>query len=266
VLTAYSHTQDVFDQSYETLLTDVTSLLAHYVVILERHTVDPDEDRLELEFEVTDPSYTLYALTDRTESTIRLDSILKRSDKTVQILVTVLDGDATAVRDQAVGVTAITAADWFGDPDDEQLVLTVKKPFFGSLAGKYGGELVESVADGDSARARIEFPNDVAAQPLIEALTTQYTDVTLRSRRQATGDHPQESLDPADVLTDRQYEVLQAAYHGGYYETPRGITGEELATSFDISGPVIHEHLQAAHRSLLDALFETTASGIESSS
>jgi predicted DNA binding protein len=49
---------------------------------------------------------------------------------------------------------------------------------------------------------------------------------------------------------------LNAAYHGGYYETPRSVTGEDLADTFDISGPAVSKHLQAAHRKVLGAFLD----------
>jgi predicted DNA binding protein len=33
------------------------------------------------------------------------------------------------------------------------------------------------------------------------------------------------------------------------------VTGEDLAESFDISSPAVYNHLQAAHRTLLETVF-----------
>lgn len=57
-------------------------------------------------------------------------------------------------------------------------------------------------------------------------------------------------------LTDRQRELLQAAFEAGYYSWPRECTGEELAETFDISSATFSEHIHAAERNLLCALFD----------
>ncbi|WP_436909545.1 bacterio-opsin activator domain-containing protein [Halosimplex marinum] len=57
-------------------------------------------------------------------------------------------------------------------------------------------------------------------------------------------------------LTDRQLEVLVTAYRAGYFERPRETTGAEVAAGLDISPSTFSQHLRAAQRKLLGALFE----------
>jgi HTH-type transcriptional regulator, bacterioopsin transcriptional activator and related proteins len=57
-------------------------------------------------------------------------------------------------------------------------------------------------------------------------------------------------------LTDRQRTALMAAYHGGYFDWPRGSTGKELAESLDISAPTLHKHLRLAEKKFLSTVFE----------
>lgn len=53
-------------------------------------------------------------------------------------------------------------------------------------------------------------------------------------------------------LTDRQLEVLQAAYDGGYFERPRRVNATELAAELEITQSTFTEHLVAAQRKLLE--------------
>lgn len=62
-----------------------------------------------------------------------------------------------------------------------------------------------------------------------------------------------------DRLTDRQRNALQMAYYGGYFESPRDSTAEELAETIGISSPTLHHHLRAGQRKLLDAFFDDDA-------
>jgi predicted DNA binding protein len=56
------------------------------------------------------------------------------------------------------------------------------------------------------------------------------------------------------MLTDRQREVVEIAYHSGFFEWPRDSTGEEIAETLGVSPPTVHKHLRAAERKLLAAI------------
>ena len=60
-------------------------------------------------------------------------------------------------------------------------------------------------------------------------------------------------------LTDRQREVLRAAYDAGYYEWPRECTGADVAEDLGITSATFSEHIHAAERKLLGLLFDTGA-------
>jgi predicted DNA binding protein len=61
--------------------------------------------------------------------------------------------------------------------------------------------------------------------------------------------------DRAAELTERQRAVVTHALRAGYYEWPREVKSEELASQLGISRATLHEHLRKAERQLLsDAL------------
>ncbi|MFC7028414.1 helix-turn-helix domain-containing protein [Halomicroarcula sp. GCM10025710] len=49
--------------------------------------------------------------------------------------------------------------------------------------------------------------------------------------------------------------MLTAAFHAGFFEWPRDVTGEDLAASLDVSPPTVHQHLRKAQRKVFAALF-----------
>ena len=52
-------------------------------------------------------------------------------------------------------------------------------------------------------------------------------------------------------LTERQRSVIVRAIKSGYYEWPREVKSEELASELGISRATLHEHLRKAERTLL---------------
>ncbi|MFB6201381.1 MAG: helix-turn-helix domain-containing protein [Halorhabdus sp.] len=77
-------------------------------------------------------------------------------------------------------------------------------------------------------------------------LDTSGTDASLEQLR---GYRAKEN--PLDALTDRQREVLEAAFERGYYDVPRKASVQEIATQFELDDSTVAEHLQRAERNLL---------------
>jgi predicted DNA binding protein len=57
-------------------------------------------------------------------------------------------------------------------------------------------------------------------------------------------------------LTERQREVLTAAYDAGYFDHPKGANAGEVAESLDIDRSTFSEHMAAAQRKLLSTLLD----------
>ncbi len=257
VLTVYAEQEAAFNEIFEDLLTDSASLLVNHAQVLDQRRFESSDEFVDLEFEISDPNCLLHTLAVQTDSTLRLDTVAETTDTAARVLVTVLAGDAERVHDEATELTDITEAAWFGKTDHQQLVLTVQKPFLASDVRKHSGRLVDLVADGTVAKVRIEIPAGVSERPVLETLTNHFDGIDLVSKQQTLSTDRREMQPPERLLTDRQFQILKAAYYGGYYETPREITGEELADNFDISSPVVYDHLQSSHRALLKSVFES---------
>lgn len=105
-----------------------------------------------------------------------------------------------------------------------------------------------------------EIPPQHDPPTVIEAFLEEISGAELARKRETDSITPiftrsalQEVLD--STLTDRQFELLRAAFEAGYYDWPRKCTGEELAAEFDIASATFSEHIHAAERKLLTVLF-----------
>ncbi|MFT4963543.1 MAG: putative DNA binding protein [Halobacteriales archaeon] len=104
------------------------------------------------------------------------------------------------------------------------------------------------------------FATDVETiRSIVGDLREAHDGVRLRRlTRSAEGedDHTTTIID-LGALTDRQREVLDAAYEHGYFEHPRGGSAADVADALDIAVPTFTEHLAAAQRNLLEELLHT---------
>lgn len=77
----------------------------------------------------------------------------------------------------------------------------------------------------------------------IENLSLQFRVVRIRGYTGTRG-----SL---DMLTQRQQEIIQLAFDGGYYNVPQQTSIKELAAALDLDKSTVWEHLQRAEQKLL---------------
>jgi len=122
--------------------------------------------------------------------------------------------------------------------------------------------------EGTEGTGRIvaEVPPRCDAASVVETFLEDFSSADLASKRE------KESVTPlftrsafAQVLrmclTDRQREVVEAAFEAGYYDWPREATGGEVAAELGISSATFSEHVHAAERKLLTVVFESPRSG-----
>ena len=255
VLSVYSSVEGAFDQTYTDLVRNVGSLLVSYSVTLDTRYADSNETYTVLEFDLADPAYPFQELAAATDSRIQFDTVVETTETEMKLFITVLDGDPDAVRNQASSVSSITAVEWVGETT-RQLTATVKKPFLASVVGRHGARLHHAVSDSDGTTCRVKLLGHASTRPVVDSLLSEYRDISLVAQRQEPQTDVVDVPQVQDVLTDRQFEVLQAAFYSGYYDTPKNATGEDLAAHFGISSAAVYKHLQAGQRQILEAIFE----------
>lgn len=137
-------------------------------------------------------------------------------------------------------------------------VRTPRVPLVETLTA-HGGN-VRSLRFDDGVRVVAEFPHGTDVRAVLEAAREEHPDVELVSQRSREPDQSagQYRTTVASQLTERQRDVLEAAYSAGYFEWSRESTGEEVADSMGVSSATFHQHLRAAQRKLLEELLEGT--------
>ncbi|MFC6989792.1 bacterio-opsin activator domain-containing protein [Haloplanus sp. GCM10025708] len=144
--------------------------------------------------------------------------------------------------------------------DDEYILkLILRRSIFETLARNQIPLQSLAVTDG-TARFAVTVPPDRSPEQIVTILETRYPAITLESKRTRKIAAPfitqtafQAVVD--EQLTSRQLDALHLAYEFGYFERPQQATQSELAEKMDISSSTFGQHLHAALRKLLAALF-----------
>ena len=106
----------------------------------------------------------------------------------------------------------------------------------------------------------MDVSEGVDARRVRQLLVERFGDVELTSKhtREGTSEHGFYAS-VLDQLTDRQLEVLETAYYSGYFESPRGCTGEDVADSLGISPQAFYQHVRTVQRKFFAALVDDHA-------
>lgn len=126
-----------------------------------------------------------------------------------------------------------------------------------------GGRIEEVNFEDNSVTIRVDVPGNTDVRDVVELVKEHYPEAELASTHRIEQSELRLDYDdasPMSTLTDRQRDIISAAYFNGYYEKPRQITGDELAAEFDIAGATLNEHLRSAEQKIFDELFSDSTS------
>jgi predicted DNA binding protein len=124
---------------------------------------------------------------------------------------------------------------------------------------EHGATVRDATAEDGRVRVVADLPEGADVRPVADGFRAAFADARLASKESVPrSPRSEDSLREgvADRFTDRQWAALSAAYHGGYFDWPRGSTAEEVADAMGVSSPTFHNHLRKAERALLETLFE----------
>ncbi|WP_306053072.1 bacterio-opsin activator domain-containing protein [Natronococcus wangiae] len=145
--------------------------------------------------------------------------------------------------------------------------LTITSPPMFSVVAAHGGYVESAAINGGDYTMTIHLPKSTDVRAVTEAIQSVYPKATNIARRQVRPSN--ESIAQIQdhlygVLTERQRTVLETAYYAGFFNWPRNSSGEDVATTLEITPATFHEHLRSAQQKIVEAVFnepDTTRGG-----
>ncbi|WP_331234808.1 bacterio-opsin activator domain-containing protein [Natronorarus salvus] len=217
------------------------------------------DSRTEVVFGVSDPSLLYVRLATETRGRIDHRGTVVRSDGTDLLFVTVSGVDGDRLRSALESDPAVESVRIIADDGEELLVeLSVERSFVHQVTD-HGGRVRSFSAEGGRGTLTIELPTGSDVRAFADTFVERHPSAELLGRRDLeTGLRSRSSRrsEPVGDLTDRQFEILQAAYHAGFFDSPRRHTGTEIAEQLGIDQSTFHRTIRTAQRSVFDALLD----------
>lgn len=262
ILTVYATRPDAFSEREQEGLETLGVATAFVINATRQRNLLLSDTVVELSFRVGDPDAFLPAASAQLECELVVEGIVPLDEASFLCYARVEDGDPDGLlelADHRSGVDAgrvvhEASADHGGlveialSGGSPIVVLADRAATVRSAAFDRGRGVIDAeVAPDEDVRAIVDAVGE--AFPESELLSK-----VERERSVETAQEFRSSLH--DRLTDRQRNALRTAYHGGYFESPRDSTAEELAETLGVSSPTLHYHLRAAEKKLLEAFFD----------
>jgi hypothetical protein len=220
---------------------------------------------VELTFRVSDAEDLFVASSARHDCSLSIEGLVPLAEGAVLCYVAVDGADPEDVLATAAGRAPVGDGRLVHETTDEEsapggllaLTVTGASPLLSVI--ERGGNVRTATFEDGVGRLVAEVAPDEELRGFVEAVGGAFpgTELLAKRERQRAVETVREFRSSLhDRLTDRQRTALRVAYHGGYFESPRDSTAEELADWLGISSPTLHYHLRAAQRKLLDAFLD----------
>lgn len=214
----------------------------------------------EVVFQTTDDTAFLARASATLDCQIDLSSTVTVTDDASRLYLSVTDAKPQGIADVVDGFSGVSDLRLI-ETDEERCSVSVQVTDGSAVQTltEHGATVRDATATDGRIRVIADLPEGTDVRPVADGFRRAFADARLASKESvARSPRTETSLRDGvkDRFTDRQWTALSAAYHGGYFDWPRGSTAEEVADAMDVSSPTFHNHLRKAQRALLDELFE----------
>lgn len=260
VLEIYSGQLDSFGDESAEILTELGETIGHAINSINRKDALMSDRVIQLEFDVQDENDFWARSARRLESTLDIQAFIPQDEGTYRTFVAIEENSPGGFIDAAEASTIVNDVSLISNQTGESLYeCVVAGTTTVTTFAEYGAVPRKVIADGKGERVVAEVTRGTDVGAFVETFTSHYPNAELLARREQAGSGQldgsfRESV--TDRLTDRQQEVLQIAHMHGFFDWPRGATGEEVADSLDIAPSTFHQHIRAGQHKLLDVIFE----------
>ena len=262
VLALYHAESDRFDQTERRLLEALADSVAFGIHTVETEQSLASDHTVEVTLRVPDEAYYLVAIAreigSTDDGTITVHGTLRHANGQLLQYLSVDESTVDAFRTALADHPKISDVETIGAGPTPRLQIIVEAPTPESLLIDHGAVVRSTTVDTRGAELVVEVPARDAVRTTVESVGAAFVDVSVRSVTEVTQpDTASTELSIVDrsKLTDKQAAALEAAFHHGYFEKPRGSSATEIAEALDIVHSTFLQHLRAAQQKLFTEFY-----------
>ena len=259
VLNVYAERANAFEGEERSVIAHLGQILGHAIAAVDRKQGLMSDTVVELEFRVRN-ALAERGLSDAPEGTIVCNEFVSVDNDEFLIYGTASEEGLATIREIVDRESPWEEIIHLGERNAQTaFALRVSESRLASAVASLGGKIERAVIREGDFLGTVHLPQGVDIGLVLDAIRDTYPDTRVVSKRQVT--RPTDSSQQvestlANELTDRQLEVLRAAYFSGYFGWPRDASGEEVSEQLDLSSATFHEHLRAAEDKLFGTLLD----------
>lgn len=260
VITLYGDSPGTFDEEFVSVLAEVRDLVAHALNSIQRKRALVTDSITEIEVGVADPEFSAVEFVLRHDCQVEIDDVVSTVDDETHVFFTVRGASPDQVRRFGAISTAIDDLEILSEGETVHTCESVVNDRCAVAQLLEHNAVVQSMEiEGGETRLVVHIPREKPNREFMDALESKFSGVELvacRDRERPLRRTSEVDQRLREGLTDRQLEILQFAFHSGYFERPRNRTAEELADALDVTHPTVSRHLREAMRRIFAILFE----------
>jgi PAS domain S-box-containing protein len=213
---------------------------------------------VELEFDFAGSDSPFVTVAVELDCRLTLDGYVPGQDGWVMYL-SVDDGQPSAVADRLAEADRVDRVRKIvGEGETGRIEAVVTELSVLHVVTEAGATMRRASTTPERARFVVEVPLEGDLSQIVDDIIDTFPAADLvgtrkRDREITTVGRPGGIL---EELTDRQREVLEAAYQAGYFTWPRESTAEDVAEALGLTSATLHGHLRKAELVILSSLLD----------
>jgi PAS domain S-box-containing protein len=260
VLTVYADEPDAFNEKERTVLAELGETIGYALSAIERKEALVSERSIELDFRVQGTETPVIDFVSETGARLEFEDAVQRDDGRLHAFFTIRKVPIEQLIAFAEDQSWIEEVRLVAEHEDGGLYECTlgDESFLRTLVDRGALPRSITISEGEG-RFVVRIPQGGDVRTFVDLFESYFERVELVARRER--DEPvltrrEFEVELRERLTDRQEEVLQMAYFGGFFGWPRESTAEEIADALDVTQPTVSRHVRAAERELFGLLFE----------
>lgn len=267
LLVLYTERPAAFPEREQMMLATLGDRIGQVLHTLETERVLHADDVAELTFQSTDPESFFVSASGKLGCTIDIKDTIPTSDATLVYYASVRGASPAALREvseDAGSHVELRQIRERADPPGGEVEVELRGHALAEPLVEMGAVVTAATVNHGRAEIVCEVPLGHDITSLVRRLTDSFPETRLVAKREydrsatSSGESACQVLGETfrEDLTDRQQQVLRAAMHSGYFESPRASTATEIADTLSLTQSTFAYHLRNAQQTLFEQLFD----------